>query len=164
MNNDRFHRLRKMCLLSSATWPCLPLRVGQTELSVQTILSCHTHACGLSPCTGRAMCVCGGGLPFSIYKVFVTCAFISGIFKVKFWCSLNQEATCILVEMWWLSYVPDHFPQLSFPSLTEAEASSHKSPHWNVDEIKLLWSRKNTFVLWVNVIPQTSLVTYRPKW
>lgn len=110
------------------------------------------------------VCVWGGGLPFSIYKVFVTCAFISGIFKVKFWCSLNQEATCILVEMWWLSYVPDHFPQLSFPSLTEAEASSHKSPHWNVDEIKLLWSGKNTFVLWVNVIPQTSLVTYRPKW
>ena len=113
MNNDRFHRLRKMCLLSSTTWPCLPLHVGQTELSVQTILSCYPHANGLSPRTGRA--VGRRGLPFSIYKVFVPCAFISGIFKVKFWCSVNQEATSILVEMWWFSLYLITSPSCHFP-------------------------------------------------
>ena len=106
----------------------------------------------------------GGGVLFDVYTVFVAYIFISGIFMTKFWCSVNQETTSILMEMWLFSCVPGHFPQLSLPSLIEAETSSPKGPHSNLDGIKLLWTRQNVFILWVNAIPQISLVTYRLRW
>lgn len=151
-----------MFLLNSATWPCLSLGVGQGELSLQTVLSHHWQSNGLSPSPGRSIGRRGSFFLclYSFCCIYIYFRNLHG--KVLVLCKsgghIHSYGNVVIQLCTW------SLPPAVTSLLTEAETSSPKGPHSNLDGIKLLWTRQNVFILWVNAIPQIILVTYRLRW